>query len=177
MTKPPIKLNKLLESGIITLINTMIWCTVCNQKLAKNSTIIENHLKTSKHKRKSKIKEEFKNNTEISSQEFNDLLITLIKSNISLNVVNNNEFCEFIKKYCGREVPSFKHLSRYLPKVYNTKMTTIQNIIKNKNLYFILDEARDLFKYVYTVEPRYSERVWATKTLLTIEGFHYKQYI
>jgi hypothetical protein len=150
MPKKSSKLNAILNTGIITIISAVhVYCTVCDQKLVKHVPNIRHHLQTPKHLRNKKIKNNFKNDENSAQDFYIDLIIILIMCNIPFNVINNKWFRDFIAKYCGRQLPNESLLrKKYFPQIFDKFIKLIRNYINGKDLYFILNEARDLYRYI-----------------------------
>lgn len=117
--------------------DSMFFCTKCNVSFAQTKFGVTRHVASNKHTGK--------------IHDFNSELVKFVVGcNIPWTQLNNPIFKDFIEKCVSGKfektvkVPSECQLRReYLSKVYDEKMNTIRNELKNEYIYVGVDETKD----------------------------------
>ncbi|KAF5287137.1 hypothetical protein FQR65_LT12323 [Abscondita terminalis] len=143
----------------LTLENETVFCKPCGKSIScGRKYLIDQHCGTQLHKRnceKSKSAGMYqismrqsiavkKNKSEEEQFKF-DLCKCLISSNIPLNKLSNPAFKGFLEKYCNKIIPDQTTLrKKYVEDCYRETMVNIQEIVKNRYLFFVVDETTDV---------------------------------
>ncbi len=141
-------LEDVLKNNANIIVNqSIIQCLCCDYKIkSKNNKInlLKKHLKSQTHKDK-----EFNGNNiqefkPDKSEFYYDITKVFDQTGIHLNNVSKQPLINFFQKYLGRKLPHYNTVNgNYLNKVYQDILDKIRNEIKDKKLYFIIDETKD----------------------------------
>lgn len=153
-----IRLNTFVSEfggNVFSVDSRVLFCKYCETKIdsERRSSVIQ-HLKTEKHLRSVKRKEDQKDTKcqqlltqDLSSKKshFNmDLCKAMITANIPLNKLSNVEFRKFLEVYTGKDVPTESVLRKfYLDDCYNETIEKIRQRVFDRKIWVSLDETTD----------------------------------
>ena len=68
----------------------------------------------------------------------------LVSVNIPLKKINNHKLKSFLERYIGRPIPDESTLrKKYIPLCYNETMARIRGSVREKKIFFSIDETSD----------------------------------
>jgi len=145
--------NYVSEFGnIFTTDNKILFCTVCNIKIASDKRFsVTQHIATEKHRRGVNRVEDKKKCQQLISQDpsskssfNNDLCKAMLSANIPLNKLSNTHFKQFLIKYTGQNVPDQTTLRKgNVDYCYKEVITEIRQKVVGKKIWVSIDETTD----------------------------------
>ncbi len=141
-----------------------MYCNVCAHKINFNHTlqstsanVAKSHFESKKHqnlKNSGKIQETLpvvlnKTVTRTQGQKefFTDLTEALVDADIPLFKLKNDKLRSFLVKYTKQTIPDESTLRKnYVTPLFESKLKSIANIIRDEDIYLIVDETMDVKK-------------------------------
>jgi hypothetical protein len=119
---------------------TIVYCNTCNQNVNfRDKPRLKQHLTTNNH---------IQNLTGTSNHSFyEDLCESFISAIIPLKKLNNPSLPKFLAKCTKQNIPdesTIRKYRKYVPKQYEKVMMTIKSQIKDKYVWFTVDETTDI---------------------------------
>lgn len=141
--------------NVFSIDTRVLFCKYCETKVdsERRSSVIQ-HLKTEKHLRSVKRKEDQKetkckqlltNDLSFKKSKFNlNLCKAMVSANIPLNKLSNVEFRPFLEDCSGKDIPTESVLRKfYLDDCNNEIMEKIRRRVFNRKIWVSLDETTD----------------------------------
>lgn len=140
-------LNQFLSENICFVTKGLgFYCTLCKVNLKTRTTqTLDRHLNSKAHQIKELLIDR-SNDQDDSNFNF-ELCKAFVESGVPLSVVDKTPMINFFQKQFQQKLPCYECLRKnYLTKVYDSTITKIKRKILGHNVYFIIDESRDIYR-------------------------------